>query len=57
MDKIIFATGNAGKMKEVREILKDLMLCDNPYNCAHGRPTIIHYSNYELERMFKRVMN
>ena len=44
-------------LDHAREILKDLMLCDNPYNCAHGRPTIIHYSNYELERMFKRVMN
>ena len=44
-------------LEQASEILKDLVLCDNPYNCAHGRPTIIHYSNYELERMFKRVMN
>ena len=43
--------------EQMEEILHDLVLCDNPYNCAHGRPTIIHYSTYELERMFKRVMN
>lgn len=40
-----------------QQILDDLVLCDNPYNCAHGRPTIVKYSKYELERMFKRVMN
>ena len=39
------------------ELLKELVLCDNPYNCPHGRPTIIKFSNYDLERMFKRVMN
>ena len=44
-------------LEQARGILKDLVLCDNPYNCAHGRPTIIHYSTYELEKMFKRVMN
>lgn len=39
------------------ELLKELCQCDNPYNCPHGRPTIIKFSNYDLERMFKRVMN
>lgn len=39
------------------ELLNELVLCDNPYNCPHGRPTIIHFSIYDLERMFKRVMN
>ncbi len=43
--------------EQMEEILHDLVLCDNPYNCAHGRPTIIKYSTYELEKMFKRVMN
>ena len=28
--------------------------CENPFTCAHGRPTIIKITNYELERMFKR---
>ena len=39
------------------EILNKLVLCDNPYNCPHGRPTIIKFSIYDLEKMFKRVMN
>ena len=39
------------------ELLKELCACDIPYNCPHGRPTIIKFSNYDLERMFKRVMN
>lgn len=41
----------------VEELLQELVLCDNPYNCPHGRPTIIKFSIYDLERMFKRVMN
>ncbi len=39
------------------ELLNELCACDNPYNCPHGRPTIIHFSIYDLERMFKRAMN
>jgi DNA mismatch repair protein MutL len=44
-------------MEQASSLLKDLVLCDNPYNCPHGRPTIITFTKYELERMFKRVMN
>ena len=39
------------------ELLNELCACDNPYNCPHGRPTIIKFSIYDLERMFKRSMN
>lgn len=36
-------------------LLKELFKCDNPYTCCHGRPTIMKFSNYDLEKMFKRV--
>ena len=41
---------------EMEKLLNDLVKCDNPYNCCHGRPSIMKFSNYELEKMFKRVM-
>ena len=43
-------------LEEMQKIIDDLETCKNPYNCAHGRPTIIHYPTYELEKLFKRVM-
>lgn len=43
--------------EEQEELLKELTQCDNPYNCPHGRPTIIKFSIYDLEKMFKRIMN
>ena len=42
--------------EEMNQLLKDLVKCDNPYNCCHGRPSIMRFSNYELEKMFKRVI-
>ena len=44
-------------IEAMEEILKELVKCKNPYNCAHGRPSIVKFSNYDLEKMFKRVMN
>ena len=41
--------------EEVEKLLDDLRHCDNPFNCPHGRPTIIYYSNYDLEKLFKRT--
>ena len=39
----------------MQNIIDNLMRCDNPYVCPHGRPTIIYYSTYEIETLFKRV--
>ena len=38
------------------EIINELRNCNNPFNCPHGRPTIINFSTYEIEKMFKRVI-
>lgn len=42
--------------EEMDKLLKDLVKCDNPYNCCHGRPSIMRFSSYDLEKMFKRVI-
>ena len=43
--------------EEMKYLLDNLRKCENPFTCPHGRPTIITYSNYDLERLFKRAMN
>ena len=43
-------------MLEIEKLLDDLVKCDNPYNCCHGRPSIMKFTNYELEKMFRRVL-
>ena len=43
-------------MTEMERLLNDLSLAENPYTCPHGRPVLIHFSTYEIEKMFKRVM-
>ena len=35
----------------MENLVSDLRKCKNPYNCPHGRPTIIFYSNYDLEKL------
>lgn len=40
----------------MQNIIDNLMRCDNPYVCPHGRPTIIYYSTYEIEKLFKRIV-
>ena len=41
-------------MNEMEALITDLRNCKNPFNCPHGRPTMIYYSNYDLEKLFKR---
>lgn len=41
---------------EMENLLNDLEKCDNSYHCPHGRPTRIKWSQYEIEKLFKRVV-
>ncbi|MCU1804394.1 DNA mismatch repair endonuclease MutL [Cytobacillus firmus] len=41
---------------EIQALLDELRRSSDPFTCPHGRPIIIHYSTYEMEKMFKRVM-
>lgn len=41
---------------EINELIDELLSLDNPYNCPHGRPTIISMSKYEIEKKFKRIV-
>lgn len=41
---------------EVKSLIEQLFTLDNPYNCPHGRPTIISMSKYEIEKKFKRIV-
>lgn len=41
---------------EINELIDELLSLNNPYNCPHGRPTIISMSKYEIEKKFKRIV-
>ncbi len=47
---------NKLSLAEVHALIDELLELENPYNCPHGRPTIISMSKYELERKFKRIV-
>ena len=41
---------------EMEALLDELLTLENPYNCPHGRPTIVSMSKYEIEKKFKRIV-
>ena len=44
-------------LSDMEYLLDTLRKTENPFTCPHGRPTIITYSKYDLEKLFKRAMN
>ena len=44
------------KNNEMADLIDQLREAEDPFTCPHGRPIIINFSNYELEKLFKRVM-
>ncbi len=44
------------KNNEMSDLIDQLREAEDPFTCPHGRPIIINFSNYELEKLFKRVM-
>ncbi len=42
---------------EVKKLIEELFSLDNPYNCPHGRPTIVEMTEYDFQKKFKRVVN
>lgn len=47
---------NTLSFDEANELIDELLTLENPYNCPHGRPTIISMSKMELEKKFKRIV-
>ena len=43
--------------REATQLLKNLAQAENPYNCPHGRPVLVEFSNKDLEKMFKRIQD
>ena len=42
--------------EEAKALIEELLQLDNPYHCPHGRPTIIAFTKYEIEKKFKRIV-
>ena len=48
--------GSRLSYKEIANLIDEMLSLDNPFNCPHGRPTIIEITKAELERKFKRIL-
>lgn len=53
--KAAIKAGDILNITQMKIILNELAQTTLPYTCPHGRPTIIKFSTYDLEKMFKRV--
>jgi DNA mismatch repair protein MutL len=42
-------------INQMQYVLDALLQCQNPYTCPHGRPTIVHFTRYQLEKLFNRT--
>lgn len=42
---------------QAKQLLKDIAKAENPFNCPHGRPVLVHFSTTDMEKMFKRIQD
>lgn len=54
--KAAIKTGKSIQKEEMMKLISDLLACDMPYCCPHGRPIIIEMSLYRLDRLFGRIL-
>ena len=55
--KMSIKANDAITIPDMEYLLNKLIQTDNPWTCPHGRPTIIKYTKYDLEKMFKRALD
>lgn len=53
--KMAVKAGELLSMEEMQRLVSDLLKCENPFTCPHGRPVIVSLSNWELDRKFRRA--
>ncbi len=53
--KMAIKAGEPQTMQEMTRLVDDLLQCENPFVCPHGRPIIVSLSNWELDRKFRRA--